>query len=85
MVALLERDLQRLLMVGWTKAFIDWFKTFIPSLPDKRPILLLLDGHSSHVSYEVQKLAIENNITMLITLNSHSPTIRRQHLQIIES
>lgn len=50
---------------GWmtTQAYIDWFKN--PTLPDDRPILLILDGHSSHVSYEVRQLAVENNIHML--------------------
>lgn len=44
-----------------TTAYIDWFKNlFIASLPDDRPtcILLILDGHSRHVSFEVHQLAI---------------------------
>ena len=49
---------------GWmTKvAYIDWFgSTFIPSLPsDHPPVLLIVDGHSSHVSYEVRQLAVRN-------------------------
>jgi hypothetical protein len=53
---------------GWmtTAAYIDWFHNlFIPSLPHERPILLILDGHSSHISYEVSDLAMKNNIHML--------------------
>ncbi len=53
---------------GWmtTPAYIDWFRNiFIPSLPEERPVLLLLDGHSSHVSLEVRQLSIENNVHML--------------------
>ena len=53
---------------GWmtTSSYIDWFRNLlIPSLPVDRPILLILDGHSSHVSYEVRQLAIENQIHML--------------------
>ena len=53
---------------GWMteETFIDWMRSlFIPSLPDERPILLILDGHSSHVSYEIRVLAIENQIHLL--------------------
>ena len=58
---------------GWMTAhtFIDWFSNvFIPSLPEERPILLILDGHTSHVSLEVRKLAIEHKIELL-KLPSH--------------
>ena len=53
---------------GWmtTSAYIDWFRNiFIPSLPEERPVLLVLDGHSSHISFEVRELAIENGVHML--------------------
>ena len=54
---------------GWmTKvAYINWFgSTFIPSLPsDHPPVLLIVDGHSSHISYEVRQLAVRNNVHML--------------------
>ena len=53
---------------GWmtNTAYIDWFKNlFLPSIPSDRPILLILDGHSSYISYEVRKMAIENQIHML--------------------
>ena len=53
---------------GWmtTPAYINWFRNlFIPSLPAERPILLILDGHSSHVSLEVRDLAVSNEIHML--------------------
>ena len=52
---------------GWmtTSAYIDWFRNmFLPSLPDECPILLILDGHSSHVSYEVRQLAISNGVQL---------------------
>ena len=53
---------------GWLTipAYIDWFHNlFIPSLPPERPILLILDGHSLHISYQVRELAIKNDIHML--------------------
>ena len=45
---------------------------FIPSLPEDRqgPVLLILDGHASHVSYEVRQLALQHNISLL-KLPSH--------------
>ena len=53
---------------GWmtTTAYINWFRNiFIPSLPEERPLLLVLDGHSSHISFEDRELAIENGVHML--------------------
>ena len=42
---------------GWMTAptFVDWLKSlFLPSLPPEHtPLLLILDGHKSHISYEV--------------------------------
>ena len=36
---------------GWVNSelFFKWFKFFIKSIPTSRPVLLLLDGHASHV------------------------------------
>ena len=49
---------------GWINAdlFLEWFKFFIKSIPPTRPVLLIQDGHSSHVSIELVELARENNI-----------------------
>ena len=53
-------------MTAHTCTFIDWFSNvFIPSLPEERPILLILDGHTSHVSLKVRKLAMEHKIELL--------------------
>ena len=53
---------------GWMTeiTFLDWMKSlFIPFLEGRRPLLLILDGHSSHVLlYEVRVLALEH-ITLL--------------------
>ena len=38
---------------------------FIHSIPLTRPVLLILDGHASHVTINVIKLAHENNIHLL--------------------
>ena len=45
---------------GWMTGptFVDWLQSlFIPSLPPERPVLLILDGHASHISYEVRIIA----------------------------
>ena len=54
---------------GWMTGsnFIDWLKSvFIASLsPQHPPVLLILDGHTSHISYEVRTLARDNNVHLL--------------------
>ena len=48
------------------KTFNDWFKSlFLPSLPAERPILLILDGHNSHVTYELHCLAAANDVHLI--------------------
>ncbi|KAJ2965757.1 hypothetical protein NUW54_g14012 [Trametes sanguinea] len=58
---------------GWTQNTIcvEWFKrSFIPQTNARRvseaPILLILDGHRSHVTIEMINLAIENNIHIFL-------------------
>ena len=46
--------------------FLDWIQTiFLPSLPSERPVLLILDGHRSHIGYEVRRLAQANGVHLL--------------------
>lgn len=64
-------------------SFISWFKMFVnlsnPS-PDK-PVLLLLDGHCSHIkSLQLINIARENNVIML-TFPPHT-THRLQFLDV---
>ncbi len=53
------------------KSFIDselfflFFKKFIEMAPPKRPVLVILDGHGSHLSLGVLKLARDNDIHLL--------------------
>ncbi len=53
---------------GWMEAeqFIEWFKTVFLSHANKLEgtKLLFLDGHASHISLELKKLAIANNIIL---------------------
>ena len=52
---------------GWVNAvlYLQWFKFFINNIPPARPILLIQDGHSSHISIELIELAKENKIHLL--------------------
>ena len=52
---------------GWvnTDLFLVWLEFFAQSIPPSRPVLLILDGHSSHVSIEAIEFARSNNIHML--------------------
>jgi hypothetical protein len=60
---------------GWTdsECFFDYLnKLFIPNTKNvEKPILLIFDGHYSHLSIKSVRLAIQNNIHLLC-LPSHS-------------
>ena len=47
-----------------TDIFYKWLQKFA-SVVTLRPLLLLVDGHASHVSCTLIKLAIENDVTLL--------------------
>ena len=40
---------------GWItqEIYLEWFKFFLQSIPLSRPVLLIEDGHGSHVTLEV--------------------------------
>lgn len=64
---------------GWidTASFEAYFtKTLIPSLKNERPALVICDGHKSHVSLQLRKLAREQNITIC----QHIRPISSNHL-----
>lgn len=52
---------------GWVNAdlILVWLQFFTQSIPPSRPVLLILDGHSSHVSIKAIKFARSNDIHML--------------------
>ena len=58
---------------GWInqQLYLQWFEFFVASIPPARPVLLIEDGHASHISLEVIKLAQENDIHLLC-LPSHT-------------
>ena len=54
--------------MGW------FYRHFIPSVPSIRPLLLIMDGHSSHYCPEVIKMAAKEKI-LLFTLPPHTTHI----------
>ena len=54
--------------------YLQWFDFFLHSIPPTRPVLLIQDGHVSHMSVELIELARANNIH-LSCLPSHTTHI----------
>jgi hypothetical protein len=61
---------------GWItqEIYLEWFKFFIKSIPPARPVLLIEDGHGSHITLDVIELARKNDIHLLC-LPSHTSHI----------
>ena len=61
---------------GWVNAdlYLEWFKFFLSSIPPARPVLLIEDGHASHISIDVIELARKNEV-YLLCLPSHTTHI----------
>lgn len=58
---------------GWInkEIFLVWLQHFVDSIPPVRPVLLILDGHSSHVTIEAIELARSH----MLCLPSHTTHI----------
>ena len=58
---------------GWVTQdlYLQWFKFFIASIPPAQPLLLIEDGHASHISIEVIDLPRSNDFHLLC-LPSHT-------------
>ena len=55
--------------------FENWFKDFFiqSTQSNQKPVLLIYDGHGSHLTYNTVMLAIENNIIICLPPNcSHA-------------
>ena len=52
---------------GWINQdiYMEWFKFFIRSIPSSRPVLLIEDGHASHIIIDVIELARKSDIHLL--------------------
>ena len=54
--------------------FLNWFKFFLTSIPPTRPVLLIMDGHGTHMSIEIIELARSNGV-YLLCLPAHTTHI----------
>ena len=62
---------------GWmvTQLFYGWLANhFVSHIPPERPVLLIVDGHSTHIDVEISKFCKENGI-LLYCLLPHSSHI----------
>ena len=52
---------------GWIneELYVKWFKFFLTKIPPTRPVLLIEDGYSSHISIDVITLARDNGVHLL--------------------
>ena len=52
---------------GWItqEVYMEWFQWFIEVFPPARPVLLIEDGHGSHISIELIELARANEVYLL--------------------
>ena len=52
---------------GWItkEIYLEWFKWFVQSIPPACPVLLIQDGHASHISIEFIELARDNGVHLL--------------------
>lgn len=53
---------------GWmeTTLFFNWFRdVFLPNIGEERPVLLIYDGHTTHISTKLIRLAQQNQVTIM--------------------
>ena len=52
---------------GWItqEIYLEWFKFFIRSISPAWPVLLIEDGHGSHITLDVIELASTNDVHLL--------------------
>ena len=58
---------------GWINSdlFMKWFEFFLTNIPPTRPVLLIMDGHGTHMSIKLIELARSNDVHLLC-LPSHT-------------
>ena len=63
---------------GWItqEVYMEWFQWFIKVFPPARSVLLIEDGHGSHISIEIIELARANEV-YLLCLPAHTTAIGR--------
>ena len=56
---------------GWINQVL-FFDLFVQTIPPVRPVLLIFDGHGSHITIDVIKYSCSNDIHILCLLPSHA-------------
>ena len=58
---------------GWINSdlSLQWFEFFLQHIPPTQPVLLIMDGHGSHMSIDLNELARSNGVHILC-LPSHT-------------
>lgn len=62
--------------------FFEWFKLFVQMIPPVRPVLLLLDGHGSHIAVDVIKYARSKDIHLLCLPPHTSHILQPLHVNV---
>ncbi|KAI4460719.1 hypothetical protein MML48_5g00012124 [Holotrichia oblita] len=73
---------------GWMEStvFKNYFeKSFIKQLPEDRPVLVIYDGHTTQLSVDIIKTAIENQITILKLPPHTSHLLQPLNLSVFKS
>lgn len=52
---------------GWMNCdiYLEWFEFFLKNIPLRRPVVLIQDGHASHMSIKLIELARANDVHLL--------------------
>ena len=58
---------------GWItqELYLECFQFFLANIPPTQPVMLIEDGHASHISIEVIKLAHSSDVHLLC-LSAHT-------------
>ena len=72
----MHRHFSLIVLMGWINSdlFMKWFEFFLANIPPTRPVLLIMDGHGTHMSIELIELARSNDVHLLC-LPSHTTHI----------
>ena len=71
---------------GWINndLFLQWFKFFLANIPT-RPVLLIMDGHGTHMSIELIELARSNGVHLLCLPPHTTHTLQPTDVGIFKS
>ena len=70
---------------GWINRnkYAMWFDFFLKAIPPARPVLLIEDGHASHVTMEIIVLARANDIHLLC-LPAHTTDVLQPCISVFK-